>query len=675
MDETRPTFPALTERALRLIIQRGEPIFEDELITALFGATTGPWSLLLAQSLSGEQQITKLPDGRWTLTGACYEPTGACREPQSIRHESALREESSAYQSVDSTFPQSPVVEPADVLSDGGRQVGLVVLANGPKPWRHPILAIGAARHGTGDRIEQFELFVRPDRRMRIPAYLARFGINSELNEDASGLEYVLDELEAFCGDAALVGVDIALAVAHLQFALRALGRRPLTNPMIELAVATVQRPDLERLARARGLAYPARPRPASLATLALRLASRQTDEHLNSPSENDEPLPSDSRPIGAVSALRATDGRILLDDSQLSSVPEGPGIYLFLGPDARVLYVGKATSLRQRLASYLNGNFRITRQMSGIIDGTVRLNWEVQACELAARAREAEMIATHCPPYNVQREALILARTDLVLASKSQSTAAPVPRLARDTSGGPVMTTRSAAREALFAARQEWWPSRPRRADRPDAMLIAERFGRLRTQFWAACRAALIGPELTCGNLDLLLVVAPVTRRIVRPPLDAREHRSEDDRWWLAEVDDDRDASVEAPESKLDSSFWLYSDLDNHSTSGSTDESGAFLVSPGGVGTSVQLGGLPQDAASDQIREIAISAIGSIPNVAAQATNGGLAALNTVARAYLRGEEGLLIFPIAVEPRNLGEMTTAIDSAVQQPRFDLPEG
>ena len=35
------------------------------------------------------------------------------------------------------------------------------------------------------------------------------------------------------------------------------------------------------------------------------------------------------------------------------STIPDQPGAYLFRDADARVVYVGKAISLRKRLASY----------------------------------------------------------------------------------------------------------------------------------------------------------------------------------------------------------------------------------------------------------------------------------------------------------------------------------
>ena len=39
----------------------------------------------------------------------------------------------------------------------------------------------------------------------------------------------------------------------------------------------------------------------------------------------------------------------------ETASIPDSPGAYLFRDADGRVIYVGKAVSLRKRLASYWN--------------------------------------------------------------------------------------------------------------------------------------------------------------------------------------------------------------------------------------------------------------------------------------------------------------------------------
>ena len=39
--------------------------------------------------------------------------------------------------------------------------------------------------------------------------------------------------------------------------------------------------------------------------------------------------------------------------------VPEGPGVYFFLGSRKEILYIGKAASLRSRVRSYFSPDFR----------------------------------------------------------------------------------------------------------------------------------------------------------------------------------------------------------------------------------------------------------------------------------------------------------------------------
>src|SRR5207248_2916880 len=99
------------------------------------------------------------------------------------------------------------------------------------------------------------------------------YGVDPTVLEQGAPIERVLDEVLAFVGPAPLAGLDIALAAARLQFALRALGRGQLDNELVELAVPEGERPDLVRLARRGGLPVPERLRPANLAALAARLA------------------------------------------------------------------------------------------------------------------------------------------------------------------------------------------------------------------------------------------------------------------------------------------------------------------------------------------------------------------------------------------------------------------
>ena len=73
---------------------------------------------------------------------------------------------------------------------------------------------------------------------------------------------------------------------------------------------------------------------------------------------------------------------------------PERPGVYLMRDAADDVLYVGKAKSLRERLASYRVANpDRLRRRHLRLLRSVARI--ELQECpdELAALARESELL------------------------------------------------------------------------------------------------------------------------------------------------------------------------------------------------------------------------------------------------------------------------------------------
>jgi excinuclease ABC subunit C len=98
------------------------------------------------------------------------------------------------------------------------------------------------------------------------------------------------------------------------------------------------------------------------------------------------------SRTVLAVSATRPTDA------------PRTPGVYEFLDATGRVLYIGKAKSLAERLASYFPrdpGDLHPrTRRM---VENAVDLRWTVCASETEALVLEREWVLEKQPPYNVR--------------------------------------------------------------------------------------------------------------------------------------------------------------------------------------------------------------------------------------------------------------------------------
>ncbi|MBI3333654.1 MAG: GIY-YIG nuclease family protein, partial [Candidatus Omnitrophica bacterium] len=86
----------------------------------------------------------------------------------------------------------------------------------------------------------------------------------------------------------------------------------------------------------------------------------------------------------------------------KLEKLPARPGVYLFKDPEGKVLYVGKAVSLRKRVLSY----FSPSRPLSGKIHRLLReakdLDWIVTGSEAEALLYEASFIKEKQPKYNV---------------------------------------------------------------------------------------------------------------------------------------------------------------------------------------------------------------------------------------------------------------------------------
>jgi excinuclease ABC subunit C len=83
------------------------------------------------------------------------------------------------------------------------------------------------------------------------------------------------------------------------------------------------------------------------------------------------------------------------------SSVPDAPGAYLFRDPDGRVIYVGKAKSLRKRLPSYWSAPLH--PRTEAMVAASDRVEWIVASGEVDALHLEYNLIQEHRPRFNVR--------------------------------------------------------------------------------------------------------------------------------------------------------------------------------------------------------------------------------------------------------------------------------
>src|SRR5688500_6388298 len=82
-------------------------------------------------------------------------------------------------------------------------------------------------------------------------------------------------------------------------------------------------------------------------------------------------------------------------------TIPTKPGVYMFRDSSGRVLYVGKAKSLRARLHNYFGPELHPrTRAM---VEAASDVEWIVASNEVEALHLEVSLIKQHRPRYNVR--------------------------------------------------------------------------------------------------------------------------------------------------------------------------------------------------------------------------------------------------------------------------------
>jgi excinuclease ABC subunit C len=84
-------------------------------------------------------------------------------------------------------------------------------------------------------------------------------------------------------------------------------------------------------------------------------------------------------------------------------AIPDHPGVYLFRDAGGRVIYVGKAISLRKRLASYFQPLRNLHPRTAAMVEASATVEWVLVQNEVEALQLEYNFIKQHRPRYNVR--------------------------------------------------------------------------------------------------------------------------------------------------------------------------------------------------------------------------------------------------------------------------------
>lgn len=258
------------------------------------------------------------------------------------------------------------------------------------------ITEIGAVKVRGGECLGTYQTLVNPGR--AIPAQISVLtGLTDALVSTAPRVEAVLPSLLEFIGDSVFVGHNVGFDLGFLRAALQRAGR-----PRWEGTV-------VDTVALARRLVRDEVP-DCKLGTLASRLRL----DHRPSHRALDDALATTDL-LHLLLERAAGHGVLGLDDlcglaklaghpqaaklKMTTHLPRTPGVYMFRDHEDRVLYVGKATNIRQRVRSYFGSDDR--RKIGPLLRETRSISHLELSDPLTAEVIETRLISQLLPRYN----------------------------------------------------------------------------------------------------------------------------------------------------------------------------------------------------------------------------------------------------------------------------------
>src|SRR3954465_15610471 len=101
------------------------------------------------------------------------------------------------------------------------------------------------------------------------------------------------------------------------------------------------------------------------------------------------------------MAATPTSEGRRTRLAEQRKRLPDGPGVYLFRDARGKVIYVGKAKSIRKRVASHFSNP--VTRGAYEMVDAIESVEFLLVASEAEALLAEQNFIKQYRPRFNIR--------------------------------------------------------------------------------------------------------------------------------------------------------------------------------------------------------------------------------------------------------------------------------
>lgn len=273
----------------------------------------------------------------------------------------------------------------------------------GMSPLYSRIIEIGIVKIQCLKITNSYKTFVNPG--TEIPYQITRLtGIKNEDVCNAPFIDEILPDIQQFLGDSIICGHNLQFDLGFLNTAFRNYGYEKISNPLLcTLKLARKLCPDLSSKSLGSvvdhfGIIHKNVHRALGDATVTAKVLLKMI------------PLLKEDKKLSTVSDIinyqfvpltknyRFIKKKLITD---LTRLPDSPGVYFFKDSKGNIIYIGKAKSLKNRVKSYFSSNsLKKTRK---IIKLASHIDYEVTGSELSALIAEAELIKVYKPHFNVQ--------------------------------------------------------------------------------------------------------------------------------------------------------------------------------------------------------------------------------------------------------------------------------
>lgn len=281
-----------------------------------------------------------------------------------------------------------------------GTFVAVDIETTGSMPGRNSIIELGAARIEGGRITGTFSELVRPTEAIPYSVQLLT-GIGDRMVADAPAVEDVFERFRTFADGAVLIAHNYRFDLGFLDHYSEIATGLPLPRPVLDtLALAKHLQPDLGKynltlLAET----YGAETRPSHRAADDARATAEVFLAMIPPLAEAGMLTAGEAARFCRMGGQQSLAHKLAIT----TGLPDVPGVYLLRDADGRVIYVGRAKSLRVRLRSY----FYVNSDASGprLGDETASVRYLPCSSALDALLLQSRLVDRYHPRHNVTNQ------------------------------------------------------------------------------------------------------------------------------------------------------------------------------------------------------------------------------------------------------------------------------